>query len=658
MYLKYSSYEEMDINPIASNILKFWFPNNEYQEKWFDGSVDHYILENYSDILKDASDGKYDSWIKHMYERIALIIVLDQFTRNIYRGTEKIRDNDKKALEISKQILENNEDVLYPISLRIFILLPYRHARKTNLLDYVMKKINEYSKEELSRSDITILKRFKNATISDYSKVTDTINYSDRFTKIYPEYKYVLDDLCKTYTPNLEKLLDLNKDIEKKDMYKIVLNWVIENMSENKLICVSLSGGVDSMVLLYIFYQMKLRNIIDKVVACHVDYGNRSVSKDEADYTIAWSEFFGIPIYWRQITHIKRCDEDLERDFYEEETKKIRFGLYKYVIAKEKVFGICLGHHNDDLAENVLMNIFRGRSLLDLYVMKSTNIIDGVTICRPMLDKPKKLVYEIAHTYCVPYMKDTTSPDCFRGFLRTKIFDEIEKFDPRIKPNIIGIGKESVDLERVMTKKVIEPILKSVNDYLLGFSLPRKDTFSDLPISTVMRIFTDIFHKHKTNALKHKCLKEFIEKFVEKNMNIMFVLNNKYICIGDTEKYYMIDKQIMSTNNSIEYEYTKEKPEIIFGNWKIIFTEITDETVWKKDKITYEDIAKGTYSYSVPITNNKFIISNSIVSSKCVARKLYTKVTAINKYLPKVSEDVSFERTEKYVMIEFVFLFK
>ena len=76
-------------NANAKKILKFMFPNSmaESMNLWFGKSpqTDDYITKTFGKIVLEARDGKYDDWVAHPLECLALIILLDQFPRNIYR---------------------------------------------------------------------------------------------------------------------------------------------------------------------------------------------------------------------------------------------------------------------------------------------------------------------------------------------------------------------------------------------------------------------------------------------------------------------------------------------------------------------------------------------------------------------------------------------
>lgn len=119
-------------------ILSFWFREqalsapkiDSRMDVWFgdDPDFDAEIKKNFADDVNRASEGKLDHWAKTATGRLALILLLDQFRRNIYRGTPKAFSKDKIALKLCVEGAMNNMDRgLAPIY-RVFFYMPLQHA--------------------------------------------------------------------------------------------------------------------------------------------------------------------------------------------------------------------------------------------------------------------------------------------------------------------------------------------------------------------------------------------------------------------------------------------------------------------------------------------------------------------------------------------------
>ena len=121
-------------------ILLFWFgemeqPNDfptEKMEVWFGGGaeVDRDIKTRFEAYLPKAFSGDYDKFLGDPSACIALIVLLDQFPRNIYRNQPEFVQYDSKALKIAKYGVENGFDQKLSLAERIFFYLPFEHSEQ------------------------------------------------------------------------------------------------------------------------------------------------------------------------------------------------------------------------------------------------------------------------------------------------------------------------------------------------------------------------------------------------------------------------------------------------------------------------------------------------------------------------------------------------
>ena len=125
---------------------------------------------------------------------------------------------------------------------------------------------------------------------------------------------------------------------------------------------VSLSGGVDSMVLITIIHYLGYH-----VIGVHINYNNRIETTEEEQFLEFWCNKNSITLYKKSINEIKRSQS--KRSDYEIITKNIRLDFYKEIMKKECDL-ILLAHHKDDIVENIFANVCRGRYILDLAVIK------------------------------------------------------------------------------------------------------------------------------------------------------------------------------------------------------------------------------------------------------------------------------------------------
>ena len=131
-------------------ILNYWFgklregeaPSSDYYKKWFAKriEIDQYIKTNFEDDLELAVGGKLKSWENTPRGSLAMIILLDQFSRNIYRGTAKAFSQDSLALDVCLRGIEMGFDkMLHPVE-RLFFFMPLEHSEDLE----IQKKSVEY----------------------------------------------------------------------------------------------------------------------------------------------------------------------------------------------------------------------------------------------------------------------------------------------------------------------------------------------------------------------------------------------------------------------------------------------------------------------------------------------------------------------------------
>ena len=113
----------------APQVLKFW--SDAGPEKWFkkDDAFDEQIRQTFMSTYVAAAAGGLDHWLDDgAASATALIIVLDQFPRNMFRNDARAFAADSKALALAQEILARGLDKDMSMPLRKFIYMPFMHA--------------------------------------------------------------------------------------------------------------------------------------------------------------------------------------------------------------------------------------------------------------------------------------------------------------------------------------------------------------------------------------------------------------------------------------------------------------------------------------------------------------------------------------------------
>jgi len=135
-------------------ILDFWFGDQEppepaFRKRWFSGGaeVDQHIAERFGDLHQRAIDGELDAWLLHPQGRLALILLIDQFSRNLYRGRADAFNWDPLAQQWTLQALDNDHYDSLAASGRMFCLMPLMHAEDLALHDRLSQAIEQLCTE-------------------------------------------------------------------------------------------------------------------------------------------------------------------------------------------------------------------------------------------------------------------------------------------------------------------------------------------------------------------------------------------------------------------------------------------------------------------------------------------------------------------------------
>jgi len=192
-------------------------------------------------------------------------------------------------------------------------------------------------------------------------------------------------------------------------------------------ICVALSGGMDSMVLLHVLTQVRALVPIT-LSALHVNHG---ISPNAA----AWAEFcrqvcrdLDVPCEVATLPALDSAGGGLERA-----AREARYAVFSGVDADV----LCMAHHQNDRAETLLLNLFRGAGPQGLAAMPGTRFLNGKRLIRPFIDLPRDDLHAWAIAHEVRWIEDESNQNLHfrRNYMRHVVLPAItEQF-----PGVVGV---------------------------------------------------------------------------------------------------------------------------------------------------------------------------------------------------------------------------
>jgi uncharacterized protein (DUF924 family) len=120
----------------AEEVVDFWFGREgepgygEFREEWFrkDPEFDREIRDRFETLYEEAASGDLDCWREEPRSCLALVLILDQFPRNMFRGEARTYATDARALETAEYAVDRAFDRELPEFQRAFLYMPFMHS--------------------------------------------------------------------------------------------------------------------------------------------------------------------------------------------------------------------------------------------------------------------------------------------------------------------------------------------------------------------------------------------------------------------------------------------------------------------------------------------------------------------------------------------------
>ena len=146
------------------DILHFWFEglndtvqidkNAPVVKKWFikNTQFDQDIKNKFEKTLIEAKQGQHRDWEQNASGRLALVILFDQFSRNIYRASPGAFETDSRALQLTLKSIDNKKDQEFELIERLFLYMPLMHAEDLNIQKTSVEKFTQLTQESKTKS--------------------------------------------------------------------------------------------------------------------------------------------------------------------------------------------------------------------------------------------------------------------------------------------------------------------------------------------------------------------------------------------------------------------------------------------------------------------------------------------------------------------------
>ena len=512
---------------MATTIIEFWKSNRSY---WITPpSKQKEVDKLISDMFL-----KYDWSSENL---IGQIIYLDQFSRHFCRAGHITEFEVERQRRYAAAIIRHNLDlvILFDEIEIIFALMPFKHIQHYDFIfEYLHnhwltadKKIIDYPERSSGCVGLTAFPERSSGCVGLTSFPDLQKFYIDTYKKAFTLetvqanlitkhelLPYDASLIC-DYYPDLYTSSDWNLSVAAGDK-------LLPFLKPDRKVIVSLSGGVDSMVMLSLLKYNKV-----DVSAVHIVYGNRTESEHEYRLLAEFCYKLEVPLFVYRIKWLKRGE--IDRQFYEDMTRDLRFATYH--AAKHKQSNHCgpcassainspvaasaslepcilMGHIKDDVVENVWTNIAHCHHLGNLKKMEAEEVQLGVRIMRPLLGADKADIYRVSEAIGIPYLKNTTPSWSNRGKFREHFHKAtITQFGECIDSKVLEFAEAIQAQNKLLNMLLYEPIYNSFHNNKVNITTAIK---VNLDATAWLSIFEHICHTRLgLSKPSIKCVRDF-----------------------------------------------------------------------------------------------------------------------------------------------------
>lgn len=356
---------------------------------------------------------------------------------------------------------------------------------------------------------------------------------------------------------------------------------------KDQYVCVAVSTGVDSSVLLHILEQLQ-HELAFKIVVCHVNHGQRQESNIEEAYIKEYGKEHGLVV---EVTHFTN-DMFINKNF-QSEARNLRLKFFQDVAKKYNSKYIFLAHHLKDDIETSIMHIMRGSSLFSYSGMKEVTVYKDITIVRPLLKVLKEDIYQYANNNGIKYFEDASNQTNHytRNRIRHNVIPILFEENPNFKDsfllfkermnNMCSIIEQQRDnyIDNFVTKEnnIIYIDLKSFNDIkveyksieflqqLVLFELLKNYNLSKNQINEIIKIVHSNRPNLQISFTNLNIIKEYDKLIIKENNN---EINNERInlSINGLGIYDINDKYMLEVIPFTNEDMKKNKNILINSN--------------------------------------------------------------------------------------------
>ncbi len=388
----------------------------------------------------------------------------------------------------------------------------------------------------------------------------------------------------------------------------------LKYLKKNDKIVISASGGLDSTVLLFLLHSINHH----KVIVAHVDHALREDSIKDKMFVESLCRDLNIQFFFQTLDPNSKHKKDSTEQWAREE----RYKYLRNLAAETNSDWIMTGHHCNDNAETILMNLSRKAGVSGLSGIPQKN----GKIIRPLLSFNKKVLCDFVERVGIPFVNDFTNSDISipRNFIREKV---VKPWESKVPSLIKGFHKSTKlfnEWKQSLDHLLIKFIISRLNISNDRIDIPL-DLVKDFPNLGKIRLIQLLFDQEKKLWSKHdlKMLEQFLNTV---SIGKTFKITKRWLLLHDRGK--IIARKNMRIDSKHEADITLNKATLFCNRMYTITVndsqskfsnskdqELVDWSMLKNKKLKIRLWNKGDVFQPLGMKNKKKI-SDFLINEK------------------------------------------
>ena len=297
-----------------------------------------------------------------------------------------------------------------------------------------------------------------------------------------------------------------------------VYDYLKTLLDPSSTVVVGVSGGPDSMALLYILVTLAKKKSFS-LICCHVNHNVRKESKEEKVFLENWCYEHGVLFESMTIEHYSD-------DNFHNEARNIRYRYFEEMVAKYQANYLMTAHHGDDLVETILMRLVRGSTLRGYAGFKREVDKGSYLLVRPLISVSKQELLDYDEKMGIPYVIDNSNhKDKYtRNRYRKYVLPFLKQENPNVHEKFLKFSTMLGEYSDFIDRQV-DSVFASV--YRDGYlDIPEFLTLDSLlQTRTLYRILEEIY-QDDLNSVNDRHVQLFYQLVFSRKKNTYILLPN------------------------------------------------------------------------------------------------------------------------------------